>query len=229
MTATEPGLRELKKRMTRAKIADAALQLSLDRGFEQVTIDGIARQAFVSPRTVSNYFSSKEEAVIVSGGLDWVTVLGGVAERPVDEPPLESLGRLAVDFVRSRTPEQQRATRQQVTLLQQQESLVPHEMAEYVKLEQSLRVTIAERTGTDACQDMYPCLVAAAAVSAIKSAMGLWGRTGTPAGELPDLIEEGFRQLSAGLPFPGTAPRASDAAAPAPDTEPELADCVGAG
>src|SRR5215475_4902889 len=57
----EIGLREHKKRQTRAAIADAAANLFAARGFRNVTVDEVASAAGVSRKTVFNYFSSKED------------------------------------------------------------------------------------------------------------------------------------------------------------------------
>ena len=67
MSDAPVGLRSIKKQLTRESIADAALRLSLEKGLSHITIDEIAHLAFVSPRTVSNYFSCKEEAVVAAG------------------------------------------------------------------------------------------------------------------------------------------------------------------
>lgn len=58
-----PGLREQKRIATKRALQVALLRLSLERGFDNVTIEDVAQAAQVSPRTFFNYFASKEEAV----------------------------------------------------------------------------------------------------------------------------------------------------------------------
>lgn len=60
----EIGLREWKKRETRKAIAEAALALFAQRGFEAVTVAEVAREAHVSEKTVFNYFPTKEDLVL---------------------------------------------------------------------------------------------------------------------------------------------------------------------
>jgi AcrR family transcriptional regulator len=57
------GLRERKKRQTRAAIAAAAIELFKARGFDSVTVAEVAAAADVSEKTVFNYFPTKEDLV----------------------------------------------------------------------------------------------------------------------------------------------------------------------
>ena len=56
------GLREQKRAATRRALQRALIELSVERGFDHVTIEDVGRAAQVSPRTFFNYFASKEDA-----------------------------------------------------------------------------------------------------------------------------------------------------------------------
>lgn len=61
---TEPtGRRERKKAQTRQSLADAALELFLDRGYDQVGVKDVADAADVSVTTLFKHFSGKEALV----------------------------------------------------------------------------------------------------------------------------------------------------------------------
>ncbi|MFJ3958615.1 TetR/AcrR family transcriptional regulator [Arthrobacter sp. NPDC090010] len=63
MAEAAPGRRERKKAATRRAIADAALEMFLDRGFDAVTIKEVAERADVSLATVYAHFPQKEALV----------------------------------------------------------------------------------------------------------------------------------------------------------------------
>src|SRR5690349_14987815 len=57
------GLRERKKARTRRLIADSAARLFAERGYENVAVSDVAREAEVSEQTVYNYLPTKEQLV----------------------------------------------------------------------------------------------------------------------------------------------------------------------
>src|ERR1700729_3530993 len=63
VVTSEDGLRERKKRQTRAAISATATELFARQGFEQTTIAEVAREASVAKMTVTNYFALKEDLV----------------------------------------------------------------------------------------------------------------------------------------------------------------------
>jgi AcrR family transcriptional regulator len=76
------GLRERKKRATRAAIRDAAMELFAGQGFGHTTIDQIAEAANVSRATVFAYFPTKEEIVSGEGGAAIDDLAARLRERP---------------------------------------------------------------------------------------------------------------------------------------------------
>ncbi|WP_275467258.1 TetR/AcrR family transcriptional regulator [Streptomyces noursei] len=58
-----PGRRERKKAATRQKIADTALRLFLERGYDTVGIRDVAAEADVAVTTLFSHFASKEALV----------------------------------------------------------------------------------------------------------------------------------------------------------------------
>ncbi|WP_280454554.1 TetR/AcrR family transcriptional regulator, partial [Nocardia brasiliensis] len=65
---TEPGRRERKKAANRQALADAALRLFLERGYDAVGVREIADAADVSVATLFKHFPGGKEALVVGQG-----------------------------------------------------------------------------------------------------------------------------------------------------------------
>jgi AcrR family transcriptional regulator len=87
------SLRKLKKERTREAIADTAWRLFVDRGFDQVTVAEVAREAEVAPATVFNYFATKEDLFFFRLEAFGARVVDAVASRPEGESALEAFRR----------------------------------------------------------------------------------------------------------------------------------------
>lgn len=204
------GLREIKKRMTRDAIAAAALKLAEQKGLNEVTVEEIAREAFVSPRTISNYFASKEEAVLAAGDLGIEKVLDEFSSRPSDEPPLRALRELLSDYAREH-PDHLRGASKMTRLEQLNPTLRPHRIAREVEMVEMLSARVAARTGTSVTSDLYPSVVASAAMTAMITSLAIWSREELSDESLPRLIEDAFNMMTAGYPMTRQEPRTTDA------------------
>ncbi|RII13030.1 HTH-type transcriptional regulator RutR [Streptomyces sp. YIM 130001] len=76
------GRRERKKAATRQAIADAALRLFLERGYDDVGIREIADAADVSTTTLFKHFPAKEALVFDEDVEQEARLLGAVRDRP---------------------------------------------------------------------------------------------------------------------------------------------------
>jgi len=92
----ELGLRERKKLRTRQLIAETAMRLFAERGFDAVPVAAVARAAEVSEATVFNYFPTKEDLVYRGMEVFEAELLAAVRDRPAGEPIVAAFGRFVL-------------------------------------------------------------------------------------------------------------------------------------
>lgn len=90
------GLRETKKLATRQQIADVAMRLFVQRGFDHVTVAEVAAEAGLSEKTVFNYFPTKEDLFFDEIPERARMLSEAIRSRPEGEPILVTLRRLQV-------------------------------------------------------------------------------------------------------------------------------------
>ncbi|MEV0702030.1 TetR family transcriptional regulator [Saccharopolyspora sp. NPDC050389] len=91
--AEQVGLRERKKQRTRAAIADAAIAMFLESGFDEVSCADVAARAEVSKPTLFKYFPAKEDLVMHHIADHEGEAAAVVRDRAAGEDPLAALRR----------------------------------------------------------------------------------------------------------------------------------------
>jgi AcrR family transcriptional regulator len=194
------GLRERKKAETRQAISAAALELALAHGPGGVTVDDIAAAADVSPRTVFNYFATKEEAILGVDPERRADVLHRLAARPAGEPPLVSLR----EAMRSDDPHAAVSWRARARLAREHPQLQSAYVAGFTALEDELTHVLATRLDLDPGVDPYPRLVVAVALAALRVAVQN-AIDVDQVDELNDAVDRAFAFATAGFPLPRSA------------------------
>ena len=89
----QPGRRERKKAATRQAIADTALRLFSERGYDAVGIREVAAEADVAVTTLFSHFASKEALIFDQDENFEQRLVQAVTDRPPGEPLIPALRR----------------------------------------------------------------------------------------------------------------------------------------
>ncbi|MFJ4274962.1 TetR/AcrR family transcriptional regulator [Streptomyces coelicoflavus] len=100
MSVQQSGRRERKKAATRQKIADTALRLFLERGYDAVGIRDVAAEADVAVTTLFSHFASKEALVFEQDEDFERRLTQAVTDRAPQEPLVPALRREILALVR---------------------------------------------------------------------------------------------------------------------------------
>jgi AcrR family transcriptional regulator len=160
------GLRERKKQRTRQLISETARRLFSERGFEQVSVAEIAREADVSEQTVFNYFPSKED--LVYSGLETFEdqLLSVIRERPPGQTVIAAFGEFILEPRGLLAANDDTAARQLIAvtrMIAASPALRAREQQILARYTDTLAQLIADETGARA-GDLRPYVVANALI-----------------------------------------------------------------
>ncbi|SMC77310.1 TetR/AcrR family transcriptional regulator [Lentzea albidocapillata] len=175
--------REHNKAVTRRSLAGAALRLAMEHGLDGVTVEDIADAAGVSRRTFSNYFTSKEDAVLDADRERLRTLVAMVEARPADEGAWQALRASTAELYRVR-PLPDVEWMAQLRLLRRHPSLLARQAGDQVGLERDLAAVLVLREPDEEAAR----LMAATFLTTIRTGIALW-LEGAGAQELPDLVD----------------------------------------
>lgn len=200
------GLRERKRRETRVALSQAAIRLSMRRGWETVTVDDIAAAANVSPRTFRNYFSTKAEAVAAAHLERMLRISDELRTRPAGEPLWTAItNAVAAQFEppprkgdEVPAPDAKRWM-ELIRFLFTEPAIHAEVLKASAAAESELAKAISERTGARRANELHPQVTAAVVVAVIGSITERWLRD-SPSGSLVLLLRKAFDMVAAGLP-----------------------------
>ncbi len=200
MRGTEaPSLRERNKARARAEIADAALRLFYDRGFEGVTVEEIVNAAGVSRRTFFRYFETKEDALLAEyPELNARLIVTLEATGPDDsmEAIRSGLHQIADWYIE----------RSEVVLARSKviretpTNLAARNLEFLTQWERGLAHAVARQVGVDA-GDLMPRTAAAIIVGAFRAALTQWVRS-SGKDDLHALTDQALDLIEHGLEGP---------------------------
>lgn len=194
------GLRERKKRETREALSLAAIRLTVERGWANVTVDDIAAEANVSVRTFRNYYANKAEAIAARHLDRMLRTADDLRARPAAEPLWDALAHVvAARFTPAEAAE--RHGGDGLRRLLAEPALSGEVLKADAVAQAELARAIAERTGTDITRDVYPTLVAGVVGAATAAAVEHCLRAETPV-PIGAVLRDLFDQIAAGLPVP---------------------------
>jgi AcrR family transcriptional regulator len=186
---------------TRDALAQAALRLFAERGFDAVTVADIAAEADVSVKTAFNYFPKKENFILDRREEIESDLLLAVRQRQLGEPVITAVRRHTLEVaahLNEVSPERRQAFRKVI-----ESSQLVHARLRQVSLatEQALAKLLAEDTRAGP-NDPTPMVIASALGSMTRLAYGVpgWPEGGAQSFEqVVEGINTAFDAFEAGL------------------------------
>jgi AcrR family transcriptional regulator len=195
------GLRERKKQQTRALIADTAWRLFADRGFGQVTVADIAREAQVAEATVFNYFPTKEDLFYARLDAFGTGLIEAIGNRPPAEPVLPAFRRYLLQLggllaqIEAGDPEALQRLRTVNRVIAASPALQAREQQAIARYTDSLAALLAAETGAPVADvDAY---VAAHALMGVHRILIDYVRRHVDADDRPTRLAAEVRKLGA--------------------------------
>ncbi|WAP59688.1 TetR/AcrR family transcriptional regulator [Streptomyces sp. S465] len=190
------GLRERKKAATRQALHDAAVRLATEHGVENLTVEAIADAATVSRRTFSNYFASKEQALLHQDRARTARLVELFRTRPAEESLMTALLRAAEQHAAEDALDPAREERYRTLRLDP--SLLPEVVATYAAAERGFAEAVEERLPAGPDGPLRAQVLAATVLAALR----VVGQAALERGERDpvdllrqavDITREGFR------------------------------------
>jgi len=173
------------------RLAQAALELYSERGFEQTTVAEIAARAGLTERTFFRHFADKREVLFAGADRLQELVVTAVASAPGSAAPIDA-AVAGVEAAGALLQERREYSRQRQTVIAANAELREREL---IKLA-SLASAIAEALRGRGVEDPAASLAGEAAIAVFRIAFESWTSKTKPR-DLPRLIRDSLDELRA--------------------------------
>lgn len=188
------GLRERHKDRTRLGLRDAALERFVRDGFDATSVEDIAADAEVSPRTFFRYYPTKASVMVDP----YVEVFDRWETRVRTAPA----GHRLVDVLRDASRMVTDAYEHDAAFWDRHHQVLavdagigPSMLETQARLQQRATAALAERLGLDATDDLRPGILAAAAMAGTGAAVARWYAAGK-LGDRSSLVDQAYDQIA---------------------------------
>jgi AcrR family transcriptional regulator len=189
---TKASLQSRKQQLVRDTIFDAAVETFAIKGFDDTTVEDVAKAAGVSRATFFRYFSSKDD-LLAQNVMDYGAALTeAIKACPPNLTSFEIMHETVLSIARQKVTHPR--TRLVIDISLRSSSAAQAHASRMIEVEQSVAIAFTERLGPKSKDDLEPRLLAAMTVSAMNVAIMAWYR-----GNYPDLsaaVEQVFSRLT---------------------------------
>lgn len=172
-TAPVANMAERKRLLVRSELAEAAVKLLADQGFEETTVDQIVAAVGMSRRTFSRYFDSKEDVIVHMLAEAGVRLCAELNARPADEPPAVALRRALSVFTSMSVGNPAKMLRVSRLILDTP-ALLARFLERQSQWQAEMTGILALRAGLDPDVDLRPAVAAGVALTAFQAALRRW-------------------------------------------------------
>jgi AcrR family transcriptional regulator len=175
----------------RGRLEQAALDLYIERGFEQTTVAEIAKRAGLTERTFFRHFADKREVLFAGAGLLQDFLVGTLATAPDSATPIAAVAA-ALEAVGARLQERREYSRQRQAVIAANAELQERELIKLASLGSAMAGALRRR----GVSDLAASLTAEAGIAVFKIAFERWISQASQR-DLPQFIRESLDELKA--------------------------------
>jgi AcrR family transcriptional regulator len=183
MTRWEPN--------ARGRLERAALELYVERGFDQTTVAEIAARAGLTERTFFRHFADKREVLFPGAGSLQDFLVSALATAPDSAAPIDAIAA-ALEAAGTVLQERRELARQRQAVIAANAELQERELIKLASLSAALASTLRRR----GVKDPAASLTAEAGIAVFKIAFERWTSEPSPP-DLPQIIRQSLEELKA--------------------------------